>query len=158
MKKILVITGRPQFFNFFREDHTSDFQTFIISDAKEAYSTLISQRFDLAFIDETLIPQKDSSQESSNKTKIKFLKDLYPMMPIVLLAEQNEAHNIVPLARLYSLGYLCYPFTKEEVYLSIEKTLKDQIQRAEIEYLRDHFWIPESLPIVSTKNPKMSEL
>ena len=158
MREILAISPTLETFHSFQESSEDTYTLTLTANRISGFESFRSKRFDLCFIDVEMIPRNPSDGSVNKKTLIKELKDIHPEVPIIFLANEENSQDVIELATEFGYTYLNYPLSIDEIQLSMDEVFRAQIQEAEIEHLRDQFWSPESIPLVSSQNKKMKEL
>ena len=158
MREILAITPNQESFNSFHETMGEGYRLTLTSNRISGFEAYQAKRFDLCFVDINMIPRESTDTSASKKNLIKDLQQIHPDVPLVLIANDENTEMVISLSAEFGCIYLNYPLTLDEIKLALDKAFRAQIQKAEIQYLRDQFWNPESLHLINSTNTKMRGL
>ncbi|MCB0379029.1 MAG: sigma-54-dependent Fis family transcriptional regulator [Bdellovibrionales bacterium] len=157
MKELLVITSFPQDFTNFDKDFGGQYHLTLVDDPSLGYQKFSERGYDIGLIDVEMLPLKNLEHLTREET-LKHLRELRPEVPILLLNHSKTDEEWPTLISQLNGAYLSAPFTMSEVKVLCDRLLNEQLRSAEIKYLRDQFWDPDSLPLVSSQNPKMVQI
>lgn len=121
-----------------------------------ALELLQKRRFDLVFIDLNVLNSKDCD-ENYRELLLPFWQ-IYPSVEIIVMAPQGMIRNAVQAVKAGANDYLTYPLEAEEIKLVSETINKTKIMQSELDYLRDQFWLVDSLEILRTNSDQMRKV
>ena len=112
--------------------------------------------YDLIFIDlNTLL--KDISNDNYKEALQQFWNQ-YPSIEIIVMADQKDLRRAVMAVKAGARNYLTYPIDAEEVKHVSEIINETVIMESELDYLRDKFWLVDSLELIQTRNQLMKNV
>lgn len=111
-------------------------------------------RFDICFFDMEFL-RNPRANESGMMEEIRAHQ---PESKFVLLTSADSVREVVDLVKASADNYLTYPIDPIEMDLLIEKIQRQERRLAELNYLRDQFWDPDSLELVKTSSEVMVEV
>ncbi len=113
---------------------------------------------DLAFVDVRLI--LDGSLSASQEQYRRVIKECWGASsngPLIVLAPPELLREAVKAVRAGASNYLTSPINPAEVIYVTESLQEFELFKAELDYLRDHFWADDVLDFVRTESPVMRE-
>ena len=82
----------------------------------------------------------------------------YPSIEIIVMADQKDLRRAVMAVKAGARNYLTYPIDAEEVKHVSEIINETVIMESELDYLRDKFWLVDSLELIQTRNQLMKNV
>lgn len=152
MNRILVVSTKPDIFNFIQSCFRSEFKVGKAVDQEHALEELKKKRYDLLFVDIDLI---QTSYGNNVSTRLQPFWQIYPTLEIVIMSPQEKIRDAVMAVKTGASNYLTYPLNAEEVRYVVETTYRSKLFQSEIDYLRDQFWQRDFTDMVRTNSPKM---
>ena len=113
MKSILIAASSKEIINPFKSDLETEFHIQEAYSKDETILYLKKKRPDLIFIDLNILSQ--TNDELINKDSLKPFLNLYPTIPIVILAPQQKIRYAVQLIKSGASDYMTYPVNPDEV-------------------------------------------
>ena len=102
----------------------------------------------------------DKENMSLNKCKIVLMSlwQNYPEAKTIIFSSQAQKRSALRFVQAGTDDYLILPFDKLELKLILEKADTLALKEAQINYLQDSFWNPESLDLMRTSCENMQEV
>jgi DNA-binding NtrC family response regulator len=156
MKSVMVISEALDVFQTINSCFRSSQRVDRAFDKKRALDMLQKKRYDLIFIDLEILVQGIPDQH--NKTVLEPFWHLYPSIEIIVMTHQNMLRKAVGIVKAGARDYLNYPIDPVEVKHIIENITETILMESELDYLRDRFWLVDSLELVKTKSAQMQKV
>jgi DNA-binding NtrC family response regulator len=156
MKSVMVISKALDVFQTIHSCFRSSQRVDRAFDKKRALDMLQKKRYDLIFIDLEILVQGIPDQP--NKTVFEPFWHLYPSIEIIVMTHQNMLRKAVGIVKAGARDYLSYPIDPVEVKHIIENITETILMESELDYLRDRFWLVDSLELVKTKSAHMQKV
>jgi DNA-binding NtrC family response regulator len=125
-------------------------------DMSEALMIIKQRRYDLAFIDLTILIHHLDGR-AFNQTLYTFQKKS-PGLETVIMVTPARIREAIGFIKAGAADYITYPFSESEIHRVIESISKSSLHQTELDYLRDQFWKPDALDLVQTKSPTMADV
>ena len=160
MDTILIATQDPQTNTAIRRVVSPDDQIHIADSSDQILETIKSITCDCLFIELSLMEALHGTLdgETDSKTPIQHLKDLRPMMAIIVIAGNDGVRDAVRCVKSGANNYITTPIDADEVRLVIDEISRERRRQSELAYLRERIWKDDSLDIVQTLSPKMKKV
>jgi DNA-binding NtrC family response regulator len=160
MDTILIATQDPQTNTAIRRVVSPDDQIHIADSSDQILETIKSITCDCLFIELSLMEALHGTLvgETDSKAPIQHLKDLRPMMAIIVVAGNDGVRDAVRCVKNGASNYITTPIDTDEVRLVIDEISRERRRQCELAYLRERIWKDDSLDIVHTRSPKMKKV
>ena len=145
MKSGLVVSEDHEVLKKILEAFPPGYRAEKVSDKQNALEVLQKNRYDIVFIDLTILLQ--SAREKDYTACLQPFKQLYPSIEIIVMSRQDMIRKAVRIVRAGASDYLTYPIDPEEVKLVVETIHESIIKQSELDYLRDQVGISDALEI-----------
>ncbi|MGD8292362.1 MAG: sigma-54 dependent transcriptional regulator [Desulfobacterales bacterium] len=156
MKSVLIISPEEDEARLIRESLPSDYQVKNADSLKNALNLHRQSSFDVIFSDLKLL--RDTSESNDITEAIKPFKEMNPLAEILILSSKTFIHDTVKALKAGASNYLTYPIDPSEVRHVIESVNESVTKNLELDYLRDQFWKPEWLEIISSRDAGMRDV
>jgi DNA-binding NtrC family response regulator len=156
MKSVLIISPKEDEARLIRESLPSDYQVENADSLKNALSLHRQSSFDVIFSDLKLL--RDTSETNDITEAIKPFKEMNPLAEILILSSKTFINDTVKALKAGASNYLTYPIDPAEVRHVIESVNESVKKSLELDYLRDQFWKPEWLEIISSRDAGMRDV
>ena len=156
MKSVMVISEALDVFQTIHSCFRSSQRVDRAFDKKRALDLLQKKRYDLIFVDLEILVQGIPDQH--NNTVLEPFWHLYPSIEIIVMTHQNMLRKAVGIVKAGARDYLNYPIDPVEVKHIIENIAETILMESELDYLRDRFWLIDSLELVKTKSAHMQNV
>jgi DNA-binding NtrC family response regulator len=156
MKSVLVATkvqdARHSIGKCFGDQYAIDH-----TDSKAGVLGLMrKKRYSYLFVDIKII--LENVHDNNFKATLKPLWNLDPSVEIIVLTHPEDLRKTVMVVKAGARNYLTYPVDEEEVKHVSDLIVDSIIMESEIDYLRDKFWLVDSLNIVRTDNDLLKKV
>ena len=160
MDTILIATQDPHTNTAIRRILSPDDNIHIADSADQIWETIKTTVCDCLFIDLSLLEGLSFTPDRSTdpKTPVQHLKDLRPLMAIILIADNNDIRNAVQHMKNGANNYITAPIDADEVRLVIDEISRERRRLSELAYLRERILNDDSLDIVPTLSPRMKKV
>jgi DNA-binding NtrC family response regulator len=158
MKNILIVSRDNELPAIFKKACSPEDQISLVSSLTEALDSLNSLRSELVFVDMGVLRRAAAASSSDYKTVLQLFWLRYPTLGIVLITPQELLREAVKAVKQGASDYILYPVIVDEIRLVSANFMDSQQMLSELDYLRDQFWEPASMPLVRTKSPAMSKV
>ena len=156
MKSIIVVSSDEDVYgriaSTFRSVRTID----RAAQKAEALELLHKRRSDLIFIDLNAL-HNNGSEENYRESLMPFWQSC-PSAEIIVMTHQTMIRNAVKAVKAGAKDYLTYPLDIDEIKLVSENINKARIIQSELDYLRDQFWLADSVELLRTKSDQMQKV
>jgi DNA-binding NtrC family response regulator len=156
MKSVLIISPKEAEARLIRESLPSDYQVQNADSLKDALNLHRQCSFDVIFSDLKLL--RDTSETNDITEAIKPFKEMNPLAEILILSSKTFIHDTVKALKAGAGNYLTYPIDPSEVRHVIESVNETVTKSLELDYLRDQFWKPDWLEIISSRDAGMRDV
>ncbi|MGB5750264.1 MAG: sigma-54 dependent transcriptional regulator [Desulfobacterales bacterium] len=156
MKSILVVSSDKEAYRLIFSTFKPGYTVEKTSNKTAALELLNKKRFDLVFMDLSVL-NGDASDDSHREALMAF-RLLYPSVEIIVMAPPDLIRKAVSAVKAGANDYLTYPLDAEELKLVSENLNKTRIMQSELDYLRDQFWQAESLKLLRTRSDGMKKV
>ena len=139
MDTILIATQDPQTNTAIRRVVSPDDQIHIADSSDQILETIKSITCDCLFIELSLMEALHGTLdgETDSKAPIQHLKDLRPMMAIIVIAGNDGVRDAVRCVKNGANNYITTPIDADEVRLVIDEISSERRQQSELAYLRE---------------------
>jgi DNA-binding NtrC family response regulator len=156
MKSVMVISDALDVFQTIQSCFPSGQRVDRAPNKKRALELLQKKRYDLIFVDLEILVQ--DIPEQHNKTVFEPFWHLYPSIEIIVMTHPNMLRKAVGIVKAGARDYLNYPIDPVEVKHLIENITETILMESELDYLRDRFWLVDSMELVKTKSAHMQNV
>ncbi|MBR9984527.1 MAG: sigma 54-interacting transcriptional regulator, partial [Desulfosarcina sp.] len=160
MDTILIASRDPHTNAAIRRIVSPDDQIHVADSSDQILETIQSITCDCLFIELSLMEALHSTLVGStdSKTPIQHLKDLRPLMAIILIAGNEDVRDAVRYMKSGASNYITTPIDADEVRLVVDEISRERRRQSELAYLRERIWKDDSLDIVHTLSPRMKKV
>jgi DNA-binding NtrC family response regulator len=148
MRSILVVTKDKDDYRIIRKCHRLAYRVDLAPTSDTALNMLHHRRYDYLFMDIDLLR---ASQPGGYKTALQALWQVFPTIEIIVMCPQAEIREAVMAVKAGASNYLTYPLNPAEVKYVTESIDETVLMQSELDYLRDKFWLADSLELIQTK-------
>lgn len=156
MISILIGSPRGKDIDLIKSSLPSGCQVKSTNGIEGSYELQRNHVFDLVFLDLDIL--KSDLTESGGSVTIDHLRELNPLVGIVILSSKESIRQTVNLIKAGASDYLTYPIDRAEVRLIFDSLRQSVTQNLELDYLRDRFWKSGWLDIVHTRTESMRKV
>mgnify|MGYP001819356322 FL=1 len=156
MQSILVTTTEQQTVQTIRSCFQTDCRVDNAVTKARALELLSKRHYDLVFIELDIL-LADVTDKDCQEALQPFWQ-LYPTLEIVVMTPHHNIRQAVRAVKAGASDYLPYPVDSEEVKLVARGITESMMKQSELNYLRDQFWLADSLELVKTKSAAMKKV
>ena len=156
MKSIIVVSRDEEAYGRIAATFKSVCAIERAAEKEAALELLQKRRFDLVFIDLNAL-NNNGSEENYRESLMPFWQ-LYPSAEIIVMVHQHMIRSAVKAVKAGANDYLTYPLDTDELMLVSENINKARIMQSELDYLRDQFWLVDSVELLRTKSNRMQKV
>ncbi len=157
MQSVLFISAEPEDLTKIRSAFDDNCRIDGVTDIPDALSHLERRRYDLLFVDLTILTRYLGSHNPFGGL-LKSLQKHSPSIETIIMTEAEHIRKAIGFVQSGASDYITYPISCDEIHLVVETIAKSAIRQSELDYLRDKFWKADAQDVIQTKNPAMVQL
>jgi DNA-binding NtrC family response regulator len=160
MGTILLFTQNPYTRDTVRQITAADSRLTVATSSDQLWDGLKSTSYDCLFIDLCELEKLSARLTTPNHPKalIDRIKELRPMMGIVIIAANADIRQAVTYMKHGASNYVTEPVDADEMRLVLDEISREWRQQSELAYLRERFWQGDSHHGVQTNSPMMKKV
>ena len=153
MKAVLVASKNQSACNAIRASMRPEYRVDMVTNKDGCLEMFRKMRYEFLFIDVEVL--RGSMLDNNYKTALQPFWHAYPTTQIIAMSSQEMIREAVRAVKAGASDYLTYPINPDEVKHITESIYESIVMESELDYLRDRFWLEDSLEIVRTRSPLM---
>ena len=156
MRSFLLVSKDKEILNQLRQTLDPRAKVEHTKSKDAALNMLKESRYDIVLIEVEIL--RKAGTANGYKAALQQFRQAYPAVEVIVISPQKMIREAVKAVKAGAADYLTCPVDPEEMKYIIQSINETILMRSELDYLKDQFWQPSSLPTVHSKSPMMQKV